>query len=98
MSPVTRHVCPREAAHAAIGGRSLVRQAATGASRRDDRADGHAVRPRPPVIAGPLHATGGHGRGITDRDCAPCGRGTDVRAPDVFRSTHRFDDTRRDLP
>lgn len=89
------HLCPVGAAYALIGHKSLLRVAATHASRCNDCADCYAVCPEPQVIALPLKAKQGHGPVITDRDCTNCGRCIDVCGPDVFRFTHRFD-TKRD--
>ena len=89
------HVCPVGAAYALIGSRSLLRVAATHASRCNDCADCYAVCPEPQVIAMPLKGKSGHGPVITDRQCTNCGRCIDVCGPDVFTLTHRFD-SRRD--
>ncbi|MDT7838703.1 quinol dehydrogenase ferredoxin subunit NapH [Aquabacterium sp. OR-4] len=89
------HVCPVGAAYGLIGHKSLLRVAATHASRCNDCADCYAVCPEPQVIVAPLKGKQGHGPVITDRDCTNCGRCIDVCGPDVFRYTHRFD-TKRD--
>jgi ferredoxin-type protein NapH len=89
------HVCPMGATYALIGRSSLLRVAATHASRCNDCADCYAVCPEPQVIVMPLKGKSGHGPVISDSACTSCGRCIDVCAPDVFRFTHRFD-TRRD--
>lgn len=89
------HLCPTGAVYALIGSRSLLRVAATHASRCNDCADCYAVCPEPQVIAGPLKGKAGAGPVITDRECTTCGRCIDVCGPDVFTLTHRFD-SRRD--
>ena len=89
------HVCPMGAAYALLGRASVLRVAATHASRCNDCADCYAVCPEPHVIIAPLKAKAGARPVITSGDCTNCGRCIDVCATDVFTFTHRFD-ARRD--
>ncbi len=89
------HVCPMGAAYGLIGRASVLRVAATHASRCNDCADCYAVCPEPHVITSPLKAKAGASPVIASGDCTNCGRCIDVCATDVFAFTHRFD-IRRD--
>lgn len=88
------HVCPVGAAYALIGHKALLRVAATHSSRCNDCADCFAVCPEPQVITLALKGKDGAGPVITDAQCTHCGRCIDVCGPDVFRTTHRFDNQR----
>jgi ferredoxin-type protein NapH len=85
------HLCPMGAAYALIGGKPLLRVAATHASRCDDCGDCYAACPEPQVLVAPLKGKDGAGPVITARECTACGRCVDVCHTDVLRFTHRFD-------
>jgi ferredoxin-type protein NapH len=89
------HLCPQGAAYALIGRASVLRVAATHASRCDDCADCFAVCPEPQVIVRPLKGKDGASPVVADAACTNCARCIDVCERDVFRLTHRWD-SRRD--
>ncbi len=88
------HVCPMGAAYGLVGRASVLRVAASHASRCNDCADCYAVCPEPHVITSPLKARAGASPVIASSDCTNCGRCIDVCATGVFTFTHRFDGRR----
>jgi len=85
------HLCPVGAFYGLVGEVSLVRVSAPARAACDDCMDCYAVCPEPQVITPALKGTGGHGPLILSGDCLNCGRCIDVCSEQVFRFTHRFD-------
>lgn len=88
------HLCPVGAFYGLLGGKALLRVAATNRAACDHCMDCYAVCPEPHVIVPALEG-GREGRSpvVLDRDCTACGRCVDVCSTAVFRFTHRFDAT-----
>ena len=86
------HLCPVGAFYGVLGEAALLRVSAHARAACDDCMDCYAVCPEPHVIAPALKgARNGHGPLILAGDCLNCGRCIDVCSENVFRFTHRFD-------
>jgi len=86
-------LCPVGAFYGLLGARSLVRVAATRRADCNDCMDCFAVCPEMHVISPALRGGAGDSALILSPDCTNCGRCVDVCGLDVFRFTHRFDNT-----
>lgn len=86
------HLCPVGAFYGLVGEGSALRISAVKRSACDDCMDCYAVCPEPQVISPALRGErDGRGPLILAGDCTNCGRCIDVCTEDVFRFTHRFD-------
>nr|WP_319947731.1 quinol dehydrogenase ferredoxin subunit NapH [uncultured Shimia sp.] len=87
------HLCPVGTFYGLLGTKSVVRISAVERSACDDCMDCFAVCPEMHVITPALRGKDGDTPLILSPDCTNCGRCIDVCAMDVFKFTHRFDDT-----
>ena len=86
------HLCPVGAFYGLVGAGSVLRVSASARAACNDCMDCFAVCPEPQVITPALRgAETGHGPLILSGDCLNCGRCIDVCSEQVFRFTHRFD-------
>ncbi|MBV2360935.1 quinol dehydrogenase ferredoxin subunit NapH [Thalassococcus sp. CAU 1522] len=87
------HLCPVGAFYGLLGTKSLLRVSAVDRAACDDCMDCFAVCPEMHVITPALRGRDEDTPLILSPDCTNCGRCIDVCAPQVFRFTHRFDDS-----
>lgn len=90
------HVCPMGAFYGLLGRSALIRVSASARKRCDDCMDCFAVCPEPQVIRPALKGSPESSPIIRASACTNCGRCIDVCSKDVFRFTHRFDDSKED--
>lgn len=87
------HLCPVGTFYGLLGAKSVLRITANKRAECDDCMDCFAVCPENHVISAPLRGKDQDTPLILSPDCTNCGRCIDVCAVDVFKFTHRFDDT-----
>ncbi|WP_299356901.1 quinol dehydrogenase ferredoxin subunit NapH [uncultured Shimia sp.] len=87
------HLCPVGTFYGLLGTKSILRVSAVKRSECDDCMDCFAVCPEMHVISPALRGKDNDTPLILSPDCTNCGRCIDVCAMDVFKFTHRFDDT-----
>lgn len=87
------HLCPVGTFYGLLGTKSLLRVSAVKRADCDDCMDCFAVCPEMQVITPALRGSTEDTPLILAPDCTNCGRCIDVCAMDVFKFTHRFDDT-----
>lgn len=85
------HLCPVGAFYDLLGTKSILRVSARNRAACDDCMDCFAVCPEMHVITPALRGKGDETPLILSPDCTNCGRCIDVCSVDVFRFTHRFD-------
>ena len=91
------HLCPVGAFYGLVGEGSVLRVSASARAACDDCMDCFAVCPEPQVITPALRGgETGHGPLILSGNCLNCGRCIDVCSEQVFRFTHRFDQSLAD--
>lgn len=87
------HLCPVGAFYGLLGQRAALRVTADKRAACDDCMDCFAVCPEMHVITPALRGQDEETPLILSPDCTNCGRCIDICSVDVFRFTHRFDDT-----
>lgn len=87
------HLCPVGTFYGLLGTKSVLRVSAPKRSECDDCMDCFEVCPEMHVITPALRGQDDDTPIILSPDCTNCGRCIDVCAMDVFKFTHRFDDT-----
>jgi len=91
------HLCPVGAFYGIVGKTALLRVSAKGRERCDDCMDCFKICPEPQVITPALRGREPDSPVILGSDCTNCGRCIDVCSLDIFKFTHRFNNSTEDF-